>query len=222
MTINLKLDGSAIAFDVSRVIVAGYTGRDQNQVLAHIAELERHGIPAPPEFPTMYPLDARWATVATEVNVAPKVSGEVEPALLFAGDGLESALVSVIVDFTDREEEKRSIAKSKVFPKPFSATVWKYAEVAALWDQIALRSWVGEAGNPQAYQSGKLAQLLPPPELLKRLNLQTGLKGVVLLMGTVPLLSKEFSFSDYFQCELETPQGSKLSYRCNLRRQPIS
>jgi hypothetical protein len=221
MHINLQLDGSPIGFDVSRVIVAGYTGRDQNQVRMHIVELERHGIPAPPTFPTMYPLAARFATVDAELEVGPKVSGEVEPALLFAGDTLESALVSVIVDFTDREEEKRSIAKSKLFPKPFSPMVWKYNDVAGFWDEIALRSRVGEPNDPQPYQSGKLAQLLPPRQLLDRLDLGSDLKGTVLLMGTVPLLFKEFSFSDYFECELEAPQGSKLSYRCTLRRQPI-
>src|ERR1051326_25966 len=149
MNINLQLDGSSVSFDVTRVIVAGYTGRDQTQVRAHITELERHGIPPPPSFPTMYPLDAKFATVDHELQVSPKVSGEVEPALLFVGDTLDSALVSVIVDFTDREEEKRSIAQSKVFPKPFSSLVWKYSEVAGFWDEISLRSWVGERGNPQ-------------------------------------------------------------------------
>src|SRR5579871_4921412 len=108
--LSLQLDGSPLSFEVKRVLVAGYTGRDANQVRAHIAELERHGIPPPDSVPTMYPLDASAATTDADVLVGSRrVSGEAEPALIFRGSGLEDALVSVIVDFTDREEERRSI-----------------------------------------------------------------------------------------------------------------
>lgn len=217
--LTLQLDGAPVDFEVRRVLVAGYTGRDTDQVRAHIAELERQGIPAPPSFPTMYPLDASWATVETTLTVsAPRVSGEVEPALLFPGDSLDDALVSVIVDFTDREEERRSIPLSKKQPKPLSAKVWRYRDVAGFWDEIALRSWVEPGPERRLYQSGRLAQLLPPRALLERLGLANGMEGTVLLMGTLPLLSKEFLFADYFACEMEAPGRSKLAYACELRR----
>jgi len=217
--LHLQLDGSPLEFEVRRVLVAGYTGRDSLQVRAHIAELERQGIPAPDRVPTLYPIDASWATLDREIAVgAARVSGEAEPALLLRGENLDDALVSVIVDFTDREEERRSIPRSKLFPKPLSASVWRYPEVAAAWDEIAMRSWVGNASPPPYYQSGCLRQLLPPIDLLVRLQIAGSLDGAVLLMGTLPLLAGEFSFSDYFACELETPGGAKLSYECNLRR----
>ena len=215
----LQLDGSPVDFVVCRVLVAGYTGRDANQVRAHIAELERQGIPAPDSVPTVYPIDPSWATTETELTVAlPRVSGEAEAALLFRGNDLEDALVSVIVDFTDREEERRSIARSKELPKPLSERVWRYRDVAEVWDEIALRSWVEPGPDRRFYQSGKLRQLLPPRELRRRLNLGGGLEGTVLLMGTLPLCSQEFSFTDYFACELETPEHTKLTYECRLRR----
>ena len=218
-TLHLQLDGSAVEFDVCRVLVAGYTGRDEQQVRAHIAELERQGIPAPERFPTLYPLDASWATTDKElVWASRRVSGEVEPALLFRSDRLEDALVSVIVDFTDREEERRSIERSKLLPKPLSARVWRYADVAGCWDEIAMRSWAAPGPDRELYQSGTLAQLLPPPDLLTKLDLTRGLEGSVLLMGTLPLRSKEFVFSDYFACELKTPDGRKLSYECRCNR----
>ena len=214
-TLHLQLDGSAVEFEVRRVLVAGYTGRDETQVRAHITELERQGIPAPERFPTLYPLDASWATTETELTWASRrVSGEVEPALLFRSDRLEDALVSVIVDFTDRAEERRSIARSKLLPKPLSACVWRYADVAGCWDEIAMRSWAAAGPDRELYQSGKLAQLLSPPDLLAKLALAGGLQGTVLLMGTLPLRSKEFAFSDSFACELETPDHRKLSYEC--------
>ncbi len=217
--LTLQLDGSPIEFHVRRVLVAGYTGRDPNQVRMHIAELERQGIPAPDSVPTVYPLDASWVTTETSLVIAPRcVSGEAEPALLFPTNHLDGALVSVIVDFTDREEERRSIARSKVLPKPLSETVWRYRDVADAWDEIALRSWVEPGANRPCYQSGTLKQLLPPRDLLARLpGLGGELEGTVLLMGTLPLCSKEFSFSEYFCCEMETPQHARLSYECTLR-----
>jgi hypothetical protein len=217
----LQLDDAPLEFEVRRVMVAGYTGRDTTQVQAHIAELERQGIPAPPDFPTAYPLDASYATTDTDVAIEPHtVSGEAEPALLFRGNALEDALVSVIVDFTDRDEERRSIPRSKLFPKPFSSRVWRYREVAHVWDEIALRSWVAPQQGGELYQSGKLAQLRSPADLLSRLSSELGseLQGTVLLMGTLPLLAKEFAFTDYFACEMETPTQSKLAYQCKLAR----
>jgi hypothetical protein len=217
----LQLDGVPLEFEVRRVIVAGYTGRDTKQVQAHIAELERQGIPAPPTVPTVYPLDASYATTNAEVEIEPRtVSGEAEPVLLFPGNGLEDALVSVIVDFTDRDEERRSIPRSKLFPKPFSSRVWRYRDVAQFWDDIALRSWVEPQPGGKLYQSGKLAQLRHPADLLSRLSPQLGseLQGTVLLMGTLPLLAKEFAFTDYFAGEMETPAHSKLAYHCTLVR----
>jgi hypothetical protein len=48
--------------------------------------------------------------------------------------------------------------------------------------------------------------------------LEGGLEGTVILTGTVPLLAKEFLFTDYFACELETPDRRKLSLECTLLR----
>lgn len=219
--LTLELDGSPLEFPVRRILVAGYTGRDAEQVRAHIAELERQRIPPPDRVPALFPLDDSWATTDSEL-VFPNtpISGEVEPALLFRSGRLEDALVSVIVDFTDREEERRSIERSKLLPKPLSKTVWRYRDVADIWDEIAMRSWAAPGPGRQLYQSGTLAQLLAPPDLLASLRLSsplaTDLEGTVLLMGTLPLRSKGFAFTDYFACELETPDHRKLSYECNL------
>src|SRR5581483_12382339 len=141
-TLLLRRGPSRIEFPVRRVLVAGFTGRDQAQVRAHIAELERQGIPAPPTIPMVYPIDASWVTTEEELVIPqPRVSGEAEPALLLTSDSLADALVSVIVDFTDREEEKRSIPNAKLQPKPLSAEVWRYKDVSEVWDAITLRSW---------------------------------------------------------------------------------
>jgi 4-hydroxyphenylacetate 3-monooxygenase len=215
----LELDGSPLEFPVRRILVAGYTGRDTGQVRAHIAELEKHGIPPPDHVPALFPLDDSWATTETKLEFPnAHISGEVEPALLFRSDRLDDALLSVIVDFTDREEERCSIDRSKRLPKPLSKTVWRYAEVADVWDVIAMRSWTAPGPGRDLYQSGTLAQLLAPPDLLAALNLSSDLEGTLLLMGTLPLRSKEFAFTDYFACELATPDGRKLAYECKSVR----
>jgi hypothetical protein len=227
--LTLHLDGASLEFAVRRVLVAGYTGRDVSKVRAHIEELERQGIPAPDRVPSVYIINPSLVTTDTDVAIGShRVSGEVEAGLLFPGTKLEDALVSVIVDFTDREEERRSIHRSKELPKPLSQRVWRYKDVAGCWDAIALRSWVEPGPNRSLYQSGNLGALLSPGELLARLSLDHDggpdnahdgtLEGTVILMGTVPLLSKEFLFTDYFACELETPEHSKLSLECKLLR----
>jgi hypothetical protein len=218
--LHLNAHGAHVEFAARRLLVAGYTGRDQEQVRAHIAELERHGISAPESVPSAYEIDAGWLTTETELAVGPAVSGEVEAALLFPSDELESALVSVTSDFTDRQEERRSIQRSKQQPKPLSRTVWNYSDVAGVWDEIALRSWTATGGKRRLYQSGKLAQILSPASLLGELKNITGgrLQGTVLLLGTVPLLEKEFSFTNHFSCELEAPGQRTLSWSGTLLR----
>ena len=218
--LQLRLHNLSVSFPVRRVLIAGYTGRDAAKVRAHIEELERQGIPAPPSVPTRYEIDPSLTSNASEIRVgSATVSGEVEAVLLFQANKLDDALVAVGSDFTDREEERRSIQRSKEQRKAVSRNVWRYRDVASRWDEIACRSWV-DRGAKQLYQSGTLASLLAPPDTLSRLGLSdtNDLAGTVLFLGTVPLLSKEFLFTDYFACELETPDRSKISLECKLDR----
>ncbi len=219
--LKLELGGVDLDFPVRRLFVAGYTGRDSKLVGAHIAELKRLGIPPPERVPALYPVDPSWATLDSDITVgARQVSGEAEPALLFQGDTLGEALVSVSVDFTDREAERQSIPRSKELPKPLASRVWRYSDVSAMWDEIALRGWAEPGSRAPLYQSGKLKELQAPAELLGCLRPELGerLEGTVLLMGTLPLRVEAFSFTDYFACELEAPDHSILGYQCRICR----
>lgn len=222
--LNLVLTGEPIKFLARRLVAAGYTGRNQDHVRAHIEELERQGIPAPESFPTLYEIELSLLTTRNEITTSSAtVSGEAEAVLLFITDRLEDALVSVGSDFTDRVEERRSIQRSKQQPKPINTEVWRFREVAAVWDDIAVRSWVEQGAGKPFYQSGKLSQLLAPPVLLEHLGskLTSGrageLAGTIMLMGTVPLCDGEFRYAPYFGCELETPAGLKLAYSCAVK-----
>ena len=57
MEFVLRAGGKAspVAFEVRRLINAGYTGRDQAAVRHHIEELRAHGVPAPAGTPTCTP-----------------------------------------------------------------------------------------------------------------------------------------------------------------------
>src|SRR5262245_6364037 len=142
-TLHLQLNGAPIEFEVRRAIIAGYTGRNAAKVRAHIEELERQGIPAPPSVPTMYRIDPSLVTNDAEIRVrSGAVSGEVEAVLLFQTDNVEDALVAVGSDFTDRDEERHDIQRSKEQMKALSKAVWRYRDVAKRWDEIACRSCV--------------------------------------------------------------------------------
>lgn len=219
----LKLEclGQPVSFEARRLVAAGYTGRDREQVQAHIDELAHQGIPAPESFPTLYEIDlsllATWSEIAPSSST---VSGEAEAVLLFPTGKLEDAYVSLGSDFTDRVEERVSILRSKQQPKPVGDKVWRYRDVAAIWDEIAVRSWVRDGAGQPPYQSGRLAQLLAPPVLIELLGgklTSGGVAGTIMLMGTVPLCAGKFEYSPYFACELETPAGEKLSHSCSVK-----
>lgn len=219
--LKLECDGRPVSFEARRLVAAGYTGRDRPQVQAHIDELAHQGIPAPESFPTLYEIDLRL--LAAWDQLAPTsatVSGEAEAVLLFPTDKLEDAYVSLGSDFTDRVEERASIPRSKQQPKPIGSKVWRYRDVAEVWDQIAVRSWVAAGEGAPLYQSGTLAQLLPPTTLIEQLGAKLtagGVAGTIMLMGTVPLREGKFQYTPYFGCELETPSGAKLSCACEVK-----
>src|ERR1700709_2634547 len=86
LTLQVLGTDEVLRLDGFRAIVAGYTGRDEKSVRTHIDELAAIGVPAPPEDPTLYPVDAGLITTAADVSVAGDyTSGEVEPVLVRAG-----------------------------------------------------------------------------------------------------------------------------------------
>src|SRR5262249_47298411 len=70
-------------FRVRRVVNAGFVGRDQRTVQAHIEEMRHLGIPAPKSVPVFFALTADNVTTADHIEViGPDTSGEVEYVLL--------------------------------------------------------------------------------------------------------------------------------------------
>jgi hypothetical protein len=214
---TLQATGREIDFAPARVIIAGYTGRDQDEVRAHVRELAVQGIPAPAEIPTIFRTTLDRLTVADEIEVVGgRTAGEAEVVLLVKGEEIWVAIGS---DHTDRELETIDIPASKqVCPKPVSREVWNYAEVRERWDHLILRSWVGEAGKEHLYQEGRMASLLRPEDLLA--FLRRGLGKVVddaaVYTGTIPLIGGAFVCKPYFEAEL-CDESAGRSLRCGYR-----
>ncbi|MBI4455900.1 MAG: DUF2848 family protein [Acidobacteria bacterium] len=215
---RFKLQGSGeLDFVPHRVIIAGYTGRNQQAVKAHIDELAAHGIPAPAEIPTIFRTTLDRLTTAGEVEVlGAHSSGEAETVFLVDGNHLWVAVGS---DHTDRELEKINIPAAKqVCPKPISAEVWRYADVEDHWDNLILRSWVGEHGRQRLYQEGRMSATLSPEDLLAMLRRRVGdsLNGAAVYTGTLPLIGNKFATDPYFEAELSDDLTGR-SLRCAYR-----
>lgn len=191
--------GATLHVSVRRLIIAGYTGRDQDAVRAHIAELAAIGVPAPPRTPMFYDIPGSLLTTAPVIAVAGATSsGEVEPVLVRTGG---RTYLGVGSDHTDREIEKADIATSKASaPKPLSSIVVALDGVAGRWDDLELSCRVD--GEP--YQQGRTAALLPPAHLLGKLAAhgQSLGDGDVMFCGTLPLPGGTFVFGEQYELTL--------------------
>jgi hypothetical protein len=99
-----------------------------------------------------------------------------------------------------------------------SSAVWRYADVRERWDNLILRSWVGETGREQLYQEGRMAALLRPEDLFALLRRRLGnlVDGAAVYTGTIPLIGGAFISKPYFEAELfdeTTGDSLKCSYR---------
>lgn len=203
-----------IDFTARRIINAGYTGRDQAAVQAHIDELKEEGIPAPDKTPVYFVKFTDKLTQSERFEVLDETdhSGEAEFALLFdKGD----IYVGVGSDHTDRKLETIDIPKAKqVYPNTISRELWKLDEVIDHWDDIVIRSWVTAEGKKKLFQEAKLTAMLDAADLAERvkrlLRDPEDTDGLVLYSGTVASLFKA-DYSPYFETELDDPVlGRKL------------
>jgi hypothetical protein len=213
--IDLRVVGEerAVAVTPREIVIAGFTGRDQDAVRHHIDELAREGIPRPTAVPAFYRVDAGLLTAAPTITVrSGRTSGEAEPVLFCGADGWYVGLGS---DHTDRDLEREDIERSKAAcPKVIATEVLPYELAAARWDDLRLRSWSSSSSDP--YQDGSAGELLPIAELLERLGATDVADGTVVFCGTVALATEGFVFGDEFRAELVLPGGEQriaLSYR---------
>ncbi|MBO0826329.1 MAG: DUF2848 family protein [Streptosporangiales bacterium] len=205
------VDGTPVPLRPDRVVVAGYTGRDEASVRAHIDELAAIGIPPPPTVPMFYEMPSALATTADVVDVAGEMtSGEVEPVLVRTNGRWYLGVGS---DHTDRELEREDVATAKVCcPKPLGTTVLPLSgdPAAGAFDE----HWDGASASAEAdgvaYQDGDVAALRTPSDLLPRLfaELDGADEGdLVVFTGTLPLIGGTFRAAASWRLALTVPAG---------------
>jgi hypothetical protein len=164
--------------EIRALVIAGWTGRNVEALEKHIRELEVLGVKRPKSTPIFYRVAADLLTVSSAIEVlGENSSGEVEFVLLALADGLWVGLGS---DHTDRKAEAIGVSLSKqMCAKPICSKAWRYDDVAPHWEQLVLRSHVGQGSARRLYQEGSVATMRAPDEQIK---LYTG--GHSLPVGT--------------------------------------
>jgi len=191
--------------EVNNLVIAGWTGRDAQATERHIAELEAIGIARPKKVPCFYRASVDRLTTAGVIQVlGTESSGEVEFFLLALEDGL---WVGVGSDHTDRKVEAYDVAVSKqMCAKPISSELWRYEDVIDHWDQLTLRSAIGNGEDRQDYQEGTVANMLPPDALIGMYSPDTKAlePGTLMFCGTLAVKGGVRS-AQSFEAELSDP-----------------
>lgn len=156
-----------VAADITALVIAGWTARDEAAVRHHIDELAAIGVPPPSSVPVYYRAAAANLTQAPVLEVlGPDSSGEVEPIILSLADGLWLGIGS---DHTDRKAEAAGIALSKqLCGKPVGHMLWRFNEVEGHWDRLVMRAIATIDGTGVVYQEGALSALRHPRDLMAR------------------------------------------------------
>jgi len=191
-----------VAMTPDALIVAGWTGRDEAALNHHIEELAAIGVPRPSAVPVFYRNAATNIVQTGRLEVlGPDTSGEVEPVIVALNDGLWIGLGS---DHTDRKAETMGIALSKqLCGKVMAATLWRFDEITAHWDQIVIRSHAVIDGVRTLYQEGPLAAMRHPDDLIGRYGKALAPK-TIMFCGTLGAQGG-IRPASRFEMELEDP-----------------
>lgn len=216
---NIIVSGKKMEATPKRLLIAGYTGKDQASVKKHIDELREIGVPAPPQVPMIYDVSTNLLTTSPSISVVQESSsGEAEVVIMNVKGKWYVGLGS---DHTDRELEKLSIQKSKqVCSKPISTQFWLLDDIESRWDDIEMRSWMIVNGEKKEYQTGTLGEFLHPKELIKIIT-ERGYysEDLMVFCGTLPIVTGEFIYGDGFSAELYdafTDRKIQLDYKVHI------
>jgi len=203
-TINNMIETRLLVID--SCVAAGYTGRNQNSVQAHIKELKELGVSTPYAIPALYWISpARLTQKPQLIVVGEQTSPEVE--FFLAADAEGARYVTVASDHTDRDLEAVSVGKSKqVCDKILGDVFWKVDDIINHWDSIQLSSEVlkGKEWNP--YQTGTLGDILHFTDLLDIIitDLPSG-KCPALLSGTLPIIDGDIVYTSACRMSMTDP-----------------
>ncbi|SDI05413.1 DUF2848 family protein [Alteribacillus bidgolensis] len=203
---KFQIGKEEVEWEPKRLLIAGYTSKDQEQLQKHIKELEEElGVEPPPAIPMIYDLSPELLTTNDQISVVNNdSSGEAE---VIAAEINGQWYIGIGSDHTDRKLESVSVQKSKqVCGKPITSELWPLASVESYWDEIEMKSWMVDKEGQHLYQSGKLNEFMKPEDLvniIKERNYYSS--DSVIFCGTLPLLSEGFIYGEEFIAELYDP-----------------
>lgn len=182
-------------------VAAGYTGRDQNGVRAHVEELKKIGVPAPEKIPAMYWVEPERVFSGSCLHVVgDKTSGEGEVFIARCTNG--NLCVTVASDHTDRALETVSVSKAKqACSKVVGAVFWRVDEVRSHWDDIELRVW----NDGTLYQEGTLGQMLIPERIFELAESDNPGGKLSLFSGTLPVTGGKLIYGSHYLLSLKDP-----------------
>lgn len=202
--INKEKDVRLLTMD--SCVAAGYTGRDQDSVQAHINELKELGIATPYGIPALYWISPARLTQHPQIQVVgEQTSPEVEFFLAADTEGIR--YLTVASDHTDRELETVSVGKSKqVCDKIIGDVFWVVDDIADHWDSIHLSSRVMGAKEWIPYQKGTLGDILHFTDLLNLVTADSPAGDLpALLSGTLPVIGGEIIYTSACEITMADP-----------------
>lgn len=222
-SLQTSAGASPIDVPVSALVIAGWTGRDEQALEKHIRELEDLGVARPKSTPIFYRVASSLLTTQDEIEVAgADSSGEAEFVLYSTGQGL---LVGLGSDHTDRKAETMGITLAKqMCAKPVSETLWRYGDVSDHWDKLVLRSWLIDAGQRTLYQEGAVTTMRAPDDLIGRYagGDKELPRGVAMFCGTLAVKG-EIRGGLEFELELDDPVlGRTIVHRYRVMALPVA
>jgi len=225
MQIDLSLERKdntrALKFEMRRMVNAGYTGRNQEEVRRHIDELAVKGIPGPEKTPTLYPVIPQQLLPGAEgIEVYSKETCcEIEYVLLV--ESRDNIYIGLGSDHTDRKLEETDIPRAKqICPNIMTTTVWPLEELADHWDALIFRCWQTVDGEEALYQEGPLELIMNPDQLMDfvRSAIPGSLEGYAIFSGTIGNLAGGFVYGARVSMELEDPVlGRRLSLAYDIK-----
>jgi hypothetical protein len=204
---------------LEQLVIAGWTGRDQAALEAHIRELEELGVARPKRTPIFYRVAASLLTTAAEIEViGTESTGEVEFVLLSLGG---EVWIGVGSDHTDRKAETVGVTLSKqMCAKPVGRELWPLTDVEGHWDEMMLRSYAMAGGERTLYQEGRVSSMRHPRELIDLYG-DGFASGTAMFCGTFGVIGG-IRWADTFAIELEDPVlGRRIGHSYDLRALPI-
>jgi hypothetical protein len=220
-TLTFETESGAVGTETGRLVMAGWTGRDEAALWRHIEELKELGVKPPAEVPVFYPLSPDRLTQGGLIHVSGEgTSGEVEYFLLQQNGQTWVGLGS---DHTDRDLESVSVTLSKqICDKPVATELWRFDEVAPHWDRLVLSAWCDFGEGETLYQQAALDQMRPPADLIRRGFGADAMPDGTVMFGGAPGAIGGIRPAAAFRMELSDPVlGRTLAHAYRIETLPM-